>query len=128
MTKKKIIVLSSILIITIVLAFSASYALFRFNVTKNTNFKLVLGTLELFIKDTTTEDRFVLTNVVPTKDEVALEQKGYTFTLSNTGTIDSYYSIYLDDILLDDAGNRLDDSYVRINLLDEKTGISTTNV
>ena len=126
MTKKKIIILSSILVITIVLAFSASYALFRFNVTKNTNFKLTLGTLELVIKDTTTEDKFVLTNVVPMKDETALEQKGYTFTLTNTGTIDSYYSVYLDDILLDNAGNRLENSYIRINLLNEKTGLSST--
>ena len=126
MTKRKIIILSSILVITIVLAFSASYALFRFNVTKNTNFKLTLGTLELVIKDTTTEDKFVLTNVVPMKDETALEQKGYTFTLTNTGTIDSYYSVYLDDILLDNAGNRLENSYIRINLLNEKTGLSST--
>ena len=126
MTKKKIIILSSILVITIVLAFSASYALFRFNVTKNTNFKLTLGTLELVIKDTTTEDKFVLTNVVPMKDETALEQKGYTFTLTNTGTIDSYYSVYLDDILLDNAGNRLENSYIRINLLNEKTGLIST--
>lgn len=126
MTKKKIIILSSILVITIVLAFSASYALFRFNVTKNTNFKLTLGTLELVIKDTTTEDKFVLTNAVPMKDETALEQKGYTFTLTNTGTIDSYYSVYLDDILLDNAGNRLENSYIRINLLNEKTGLSST--
>ena len=127
MSKKKVIIVGSILLVAVIVALSTSYAMFRFNVTKNTNFKLALGTLELTIKDTTTEDKFILKNTVPTKDDVALGEDGYKFTLTNTGTIDSYYSIYLDDILLSDAGDRLDNSYIRFNLLNESNNQSNTS-
>ena len=127
MSKKKVIIVGSVLLVVVIVALSTSYAMFRFNITKNTNFKLVLGTLELTIKDTTTEDKFILENTVPTEDDVALEEDGYKFTLTNTGTIDSYYNIYLDDILLSDAGERLDNSYIRFNLLNESTNQSNTN-
>ncbi len=127
MSKKKVIIVGSILLVAVIVALSTSYAMFRFNVTKNTNFKLALGTLELTIKDTTTEDKFILKNTVPTKDDVALGEDGYKFTLTNTGTIDSYYSIYLDDILLSDAGERLDNSYIRFNLLNESNSQSNTS-
>ena len=127
MSKKKVIIVGSILLVAVIVALSTSYAMFRFNVTKNTNFKLALGTLELTIKDTTTEDKFILKNTVPTKDDVALGEDGYKFTLTNTGTIDSYYSIYLDDILLSDAGKRLDNSYIRFNLLNESNNQSNTS-
>ena len=127
MSKKKVIIVGSILLVAVIVALSTSYAMFRFNVTKNTNFKLALGTLELTIKDTTTEDKFILKNIVPTKDDVALGEDGYKFTLTNTGTIDSYYSIYLDDILLSDAGERLDNSYIRFNLLNESNNQSNTS-
>ena len=127
MSKKKVIIVGSILLVAVIVALSTSYAMFRFNVTKNTNFKLALGTLELTIKDTTTEDKFILKNTVPTKDDVALGEDGYKFTLTNTGTIDSYYSVYLDDILLSDAGERLDNSYIRFNLLNESNNQSNTS-
>ena len=127
MSKKKVIIVGSILLVAVIVALSTSYAMFRFNVTKNTNFKLALGTLELTIKDTTTEDKFILKNTVPTKDDVALGEDGYKFTLTNAGTIDSYYSIYLDDILLSDAGERLDNSYIRFNLLNESNNQSNTS-
>ena len=127
MSKKKVIIVGSILLVAVIVALSTSYAMFRFNVTKNTNFKLALGILELTIKDTTTEDKFILKNTVPTKDDVALGEDGYKFTLTNTGTIDSYYSVYLDDILLSDAGERLDNSYIRFNLLNESNNQSNTS-
>ena len=127
MSKKKVIIVGGVLLVAVIVALSTSYAMFRFNITKNTNFKLALGTLELTIKDTTTEDKFILENTVPTKDDVALEQDGYKFTLTNTGTIDSYYNIYLDDVLLTDAGDRLDNSYIRFNLFNESTDQSSTS-
>ena len=129
MKKKVWIWLTVILLIVMILACAASYALFRFNVTKNTNFKLVVGSLELSVTDTTTEDRYILENTVPTKDEIALTQDGYTFTLTNIGTIDSFYTIYLDDILLSDGGDRLDNQYLKLNLWNHTTNTSkTTNL
>ena len=75
MNKKKTIFIIGILFLgVVVLALASSYALFRFNVTKNTNFKLAIGTLELSISNAVTEDKFIMESTVPTKDEVALSQ------------------------------------------------------
>ena len=125
--KKNIVAIVCILFMVVILALASSYALFTFNVTKDTDFKLAIGSLELSITDTNTEDKYILENVVPTKDEVALEQDGYNFTIKNTGTIDSYYTIYLDDILISDLGERLDNSYIKLNLLNKDTNSSNTS-
>ena len=63
--------------------------------------------------------------MAPTKDEIALAQDGYTFTLTNTGTIDSSYSVYLDELTLTE-GQKLDTNLVKINLLNTKTNHSVT--
>ena len=125
--KKKLILIISMFIGVIVLALASSYALFTINVTKNTDFKIVLGNLELKITDTNTEDKYILENIVPTKDSVALTQDGYTFTVTNTGSIDSYYTVYLDDILLESEKERLDNSYLKIDIFNHKTNNHKTS-
>lgn len=123
---KRLFILLVILLVILIIALGASYALFTFNVTKNSNFKVKIGTLELSILDTITEDKFIMENTIPTKDEVALTQNGYTFTLKNTGTIDSYYTIYLDDILLSEGLERLDSSYIKFSLTNQSNNKNIT--
>ena len=125
--KKKLILIISMFIGVIVLALASSYALFTINVTKNTDFKIVLGNLELKITDTTTEDKYILESVVPTKDSDALTQDGYTFTITNMGSIDSYYTVYLDDILLESEKERLDNNYLKLDIFNHKTNNHKTN-
>lgn len=122
--RKRVMLIVGILFLVIVLALVSSYALFTFNITKNTDFKVTIGNLELSIQDTTTEDKFIMENVVPTKDQVALSQDGYTFTVTNTGTIDSYYTVYLDDILLANDLERLSNHLIRFQLLNHTTNHS----
>lgn len=122
--KKKIILIVCVLLSVVILALASSYALFTFNITKNTNFKITIGSLELSIEDTTTEDKFIMENTVPIKNQDALNQDGYTFTITNTGTIDSYYTIYLDDILLDNNLERLENHFIRFQLLNHTTNKS----
>jgi len=126
MKKKHIIILSCVLLMVVLLALASSYALFNFNVTKNSNFKVAIGNLELSITDTVTEDKYILENTVPTKDSVALSSDGYSFTITNTGNIDSYYDLYLDDILLTDSGERLDNKYIKFNLYNNGTNTGNT--
>ncbi len=125
--KRKMILIICMVFVLIVLALASSYALFTFNVTKDTTFKVAIGNLELAIEDAVHEDKFIINPIVPTKDEVALEQEGYTFILTNTGTINSFYTVYLDDIILSDQSvARLEDHYVKVNLYNEKTKQSNT--
>ncbi len=110
----------------ILLGLGTSYALFTYNVTKNKNFKVVVGDLELSIEDAETDDVFIMEYVVPTKDKNALEQKGYEFTVTNTGSIESFYVIYLDDIFLEAEVERLKNSDIKVNLTNHKTEESIT--
>lgn len=134
--KKKTIIISIIAIIGIVIAaLAVSYALFNINITKNKINKIVMGNLELTINDdnannTFTNGKIVVNSMVPMKDTTGMQQNGYSFTLTNTGSIDAYYSIYLDDVVVADLPNgitgRLDNSLVRVNLTNTTTSESHT--
>ncbi len=141
MNKKKWILITMILFGVIVLGLATSYAIFVINVTKDTDFKIKIGSLELKISDTETQNKIFMNKMVPTKDQTALEEKGYEFTITNTGTIDSYYTVYLDDIFLEkndleellgdtiteEQTGRLKNEYVKINLYNHKSQKSNTS-
>ena len=114
--KKKIIILWSVIILVIV---SSSYALFRVNVTSGKDFRIVLGTLELEISDTKTEDMIIKENMIPQKESDALTQEGYTFTLKNKGTLSTYYTVFLDDVVpTGETKQKLTDDLLKINFSD----------
>ncbi len=77
---------------------------------------LTSGKLELVLDDTMTNGISV-TNSVPVTDDMGLEQKAYTFTLENKGTIDSSYTIYLDDLELLEGQTRMKDSFIKYELV-----------
>ncbi len=77
---------------------------------------LTAGNLELELDDSMTEGISVV-NSVPVTDDMGLEQKAYTFTLENTGTVDSDYTIYLDDLELTDGQTRMKDSFIKYELV-----------
>ncbi len=77
---------------------------------------LTSGKLELVLDDSMTEGISV-TNSVPVTDDMGLEQKAYTFTLENKGTIDSDYIIYLDDLDLLEGQTRMKDSFIKYELV-----------
>ena len=118
MNKKKFIILIIIAVVGVVLiALGTSYALFTFNVTKNSNFKTVVGNLELSITDTNSEDRIIVNNLEPKKDSVALSEDGYTFTITNTGSLDATYTVYLEDIIpTGETKTRIENSLMHVNL------------
>ena len=128
MNKKKVLIIASVFIVIVLLAVGTSYALFRINVTKNTDFKLKVGNLELTINDNTntfTDGKLIINNMVPTKESDALQQTGYNFTLTNTGTIDANYKIYLDDAMVS-GSTRLSDSLIKVNITNTTLNQSRT--
>ena len=52
-------------------------------------------------------------NVVPMTDENGMNTTPYTFTITNSGTIDSYYTIYNEE----DSNNTLDTTYLKYKLV-----------
>lgn len=134
MKNKKLIIISIIAVIGIIgAALATSYALFNINVTKDKINKIVMGNLELSINDsnnTFTDGKIVVNNMVPMKDATGMAQDGYSFTLTNTGSIDAGYSIFIDDVVVANLPSgitgRLDNSKVRVNLTNITTNTSNT--
>ena len=71
-----------------------------------------------------TGDGINISGGVPMLDEVGESQTPYTFTLTNNGTVESEYTIYLDDVSLESNETRLPDSVIKYNLV--KDGSSST--
>ena len=132
--KKSLVITIIISIIAIcILAISTSYALFSINITKNKNFKVAIGNLILALDDSNNNfdnGKIVANNMVPMRDQTGMEQDGYKFTITNNGTINAGYSIYIDDVVLanlpDNTDGRLDNSVVRVNLTNTTTQQSKT--
>ena len=131
--RKKLIIICCIsVLLIVVLALATSYALFRLNVTKDTNFKVKAGFLELSIDDSNLGNviengKIIVNNLEPMKENTALTRDGYNFKLKNTGSIDSGYTIYLDSIVLEsETKERLDNSLIKVNLTNNDTNESHT--
>ena len=127
-SKKKKILKVSGLIGLFLLVFGLSYALFTVTLNGTKKVKIKTGKLELQLLDknnnpiyitdqnNTTSYEINLDEQVPVSDEVGLDSTAFEFKLKNTGNIKASYTIYLDDVALDDGETRIDDEYIRYSL------------
>ena len=122
--RKKILKVSG-LIGLFLLVFGLSYALFTVTLNGTKKVKVKTGKLELQLLDENNNDitdsnnagySINLDNQVPVDDETGLGTEAFTFKLKNSGSIDASYTIYLDDIALEEGEDRLIDQYVRYSL------------
>ena len=122
---KKIVMLFLIIISVIIVSISSSYALFK--IRKTNDFRIVLGTLTLTISDNKDKDKILINNLIPTKDNIALNSDGYNFTVSNTGTLKSKYRIYLDDYIEQDKSKeRINNDYIKVSITNNETKMNYT--
>ncbi len=77
---------------------------------------LTAGSLELELDDTMAGG-ISFTEAIPISNEEGLSQEGYTFTLENKGNVTSDYTIYLDDLALAEGQNRMQDSFIKYQLV-----------
>ena len=122
--RKKILKISG-LIGLFLLVFGLSYALFTVTLNGTKKVKLKTGKLELQLLDANNNDitdannagySINLDNQVPVDDETGLGTQAFEFKLKNNGTIDASYTIYLDDVALEEGENRIADEYIRYSL------------
>ena len=111
------------IILGTILLLGVSYAWLSLTLTGTKTNVLKAGTLSLVLDDTT-GDGINISGGVPMLDEVGESQTPYTFTLTNNGTVESEYTIYLDDVALESNETRLPDSVIKYNLV--KDGSSST--
>ena len=109
MKNKKIIILIILILISILTLIGSSYALLTKTFTSK-KLSVEVGTLKV---DFTEGNAINLDNTKPMSDSDGLNTTPYTFTITNSGTIDSYYTISNEE----DTNNTLDYTYLKYKLI-----------
>ena len=110
MSKKKYIIISVVVILISVIALvGASYALLTISLEGDKEITLKAGILKVdFIEG----DNINLENTAPMSDKEGLKTTPYTFTVTNTGNINAYYHVSLEE----DSNNTLSNNYIKMRL------------
>jgi len=74
------------------------------------------GSLRLVLDDTMTNG-INITEAIPITDDEGKTLEEYTFTLENTGRVDSDYTIYLDDLDIETGKTRMQDHFIKYYLV-----------
>ena len=122
--KKKIILLVAV---ALILLMGTTYAWLSFSKSSEKTNVLHAGTLSLKLSNET-EGGISLSNAYPMTDQEGLNTTVYTFSLVNDGTIDSNYTVYLDDLDLDSGKIRMDDSIVKYNFQKDEESATTGTI
>ena len=109
MKNKKIIILVILILISILTLIGSSYALLTKTFTSK-KLSVEVGALKV---DFTEGNAINLDNTKPMSDSDGLNTTPYTFTITNSGTIDSYYTISNEE----DTNNTLDTTYLKYKLV-----------
>ncbi len=113
-TRKKYIILVVVtIIISVIALIGASYALLTMTLEGDKKITLTAGILKV---DFTEGNRINLENEAPISDSKGLKRTPYTFTITNTGNINAYYHVSLEE----DSNNTLDNSYLKMKLTNDK--------
>ena len=108
MKNKRIVILIILILISIITLIGSSYALLTKSF-KSKKLSMEVGTLKI---DFAEGDAINMANAAPMTDSDGLKSTPYTFTITNSGTIDAYYTVSNEEEL----ANTLDTSYLRMKL------------
>ena len=112
-TKKKYIVLAIVtVVISIVALLGASYALLTMTIEGDKKITLTAGILKVDFED---GNYINLENAAPMTDAQGQKTTPYTFTITNTGNINAYYHVSLEE----DVNNTLSNSYLKMRLTND---------
>lgn len=118
--KKESVIIRRILflLILVVLLIGSSFAWYTVTLTGTKNNILKAGTLSLELDDQTAEG-INLEKIIPVSDEEGMTYVPYSFTLKNNGNIDSEYSIYLDDVEIEEGKDRVEDKFIKYGIIED---------
>ena len=110
MTRRKYIIISVIVIsISLIALIGTSYALLTMSIEGDKTISLTAGILKV---DFTDGNYINLDNIAPMTDNQGLKTTPYTFTITNTGNINAYYHVSLEE----DSNNTLSNSYLKMKI------------
>ena len=104
-----------IVLSVIVMLIGLSYAWLQLTLRGEKEAAIEAGSLKLTLDDRMSTGITVM-DAIPVSDEEGLVSDGYTFTLENTGVVDSNYELYLDDLELSDDVIRMNDAFIKYQL------------
>ena len=112
-TRKKYIVLVIVtIVVSVVALLGASYALLTMTLEGDKTITLTAGILKV---DFTDGNYINLDNVAPISDAQGQKLTPYTFTITNTGNINAYYHVSLEE----EATNTLTNNYLKMRLTND---------
>ena len=111
--RKVTVIIISILIV-LILVLAISFAFFRTQLS-GTDQIVKVGTLDLVLDETS--EGISLDNAIGLSDSQGLALDGSTFELKNNGSKAVDYTIYLDDNTIEETDTRIDDKYLKYNLV-----------
>ena len=110
MTRKKYIIISIIVIsISLIALIGTSYALLTMTIEGDKKISLTAGILKV---DFTEGNNINLDNIAPMTDKQGLKTTPYTFTITNTGNINAYYHVSIEE----DSNNTLSNRYLKMKM------------
>ena len=108
---KKIIIIGVAIIILLLIGIAFAYLVTTLHGQEE--YVLRAGTLNLELDD---KNELTLSSQIPLEDKEGMTLEGFNFSLINHGNIETDYTIYLDDIALDEGETRMPDSSIRYSL------------
>ena len=108
MKNKRIVILIILILISIITLIGSSYALLTKSF-KGDKLSMQVGTLKV---DFTEGNAINMNNTIPMSDTDGLATTPYTFTITNSGTIDAYYTVSNEEEL----ANTLDTTYLKMKI------------
>ena len=120
---KKVIIIGVAIIILLLIGIAFAYLVTTLHGQEE--YVLRAGTLNLELDD---KNELTLTSQIPLEDKEGMTLEGFNFSLTNKGNIETDYTIYLDDIALDEGENRIPDSSIRYSLTKNDETIGPRNL
>ena len=108
MRNRRIVILIILILISIITLIGSSYALLTKSF-KGDKLSMQVGTLKV---DFTEGNAINMNNTIPMSDTDGLATTPYTFTITNSGTIDAYYTVSNEE----DSSNTLDTTYLKMKI------------
>ena len=120
---KKIIIIGVAIIILLLIGIAFAYLVTTLHGQEE--YVLRAGTLNLELDD---KNELTLSSQIPLEDKEGMTLEGFNFSLINHGNIETDYTIYLDDIALDEGETRMPDSSIRYSLTKNEVAGSPDNL
>ena len=108
---KKIIIIAIAIIVLLLIGIAFAYL--TTTILGEKEYIVRAGSLGLILEE---DNELTLEKQIPIEDSLGMSLTGFDFRLINQGKIDTDYTIYLDDIPLEEGETRMPDSAIRYSL------------